>query len=60
MKNKEEPSGILSRGNPRTIGDPSLPDSATERTTESPVRPDDTATASPEKPAPEFISNVSD
>ncbi|MBX3421617.1 MAG: group II intron reverse transcriptase/maturase [Pirellulaceae bacterium] len=51
MKYKEEPSGNLSRGNPRTIGAPNLPDSATERTTDSPVRPDDAATASLEKPA---------
>jgi RNA-directed DNA polymerase len=51
MKNKEEPSGGLSRGNHRTLGDPSLPESAGMRTTGSPVRPDDTATAPPEKPA---------
>ena len=51
MKNKEEPSSDLSRGNPRTIGDPSLPGSATARTIGSPVRPDDAAAASLEKPA---------
>ena len=51
MKNKEEPSSDLSRGNHRTIGDPSLPGSVTERPTGSAVRPDDAATASLEKPA---------
>ena len=51
MKNKEEPSSDLSRGNPRTIRDPSLPGSVTVRTTGSPVRPDDAAAASLEKPA---------
>lgn len=51
MKNKEEPSSGLSRGNHRTPGDPSLPDSARMRTTGSTVRPDDAATASLEKPA---------
>ena len=50
MKNKEKPSGSLSRGNHRKLGDPSLPEPAGMRTTGSPVRPDDTATAPPEKP----------
>jgi len=51
MRNKEEPSSGLSRGNPRTPGGPSLPDSIRMRTTGSTVRTDDTATASLEKPA---------
>ncbi len=51
MKNKEEPSSGLSRGNHRTPGEPSLPDSARMRTTGSTVRSDDAATASLEKPA---------
>jgi len=46
MKNKEEPSSGLSRGNHRTPGDPSLPDSGCMRTTGSTVRPDDAAIAS--------------
>ena len=49
MKNKEEPSSGLSRGNHRTSGDPSLPDSARMRTTGSTVRSDDAVTASLEK-----------
>jgi RNA-directed DNA polymerase len=55
MKNKEEPPSDLSRGNPRTLGDRSLPGSATTRTTGSPVQPDDAATASLEKPALSLI-----
>ena len=51
MKNKEEPSSDLSRGNPRMPGEPSLPDSASMRTIGSPARPDDAASASLEKPA---------
>jgi hypothetical protein len=50
MKNNEEPSIGLPRGNPRMPGDPSLPDSVRMRTTGSTVRTDDTATASLEKP----------
>jgi hypothetical protein len=51
MRNKEEPSSGLSRGNPRTPGGPSLPDSIRMRTTGSTDRTDDTATVSLEKPA---------
>ena len=49
MKNKDDPSSGMSRGNHRTPGDPSLPDSASMRTTGSTVRADDIASASLEK-----------
>ena len=51
MKNKEEPSSDLSRGNPLMPGEPGLPDSVNMKTTGSTVRPDDAASASLEKPA---------
>ena len=51
MKNKEEPSSDLSRGNHPMAADRSLPGCAPMRTTGSTVRPDDAATASLEKPA---------
>ncbi|XZE44079.1 hypothetical protein SH467x_003666 [Pirellulaceae bacterium SH467] len=51
MKNKEEPSIDLPRGNHSMPGDPSLPESVRKETAGSTVRPDDTATASIEKPA---------
>ncbi|MFM9061706.1 MAG: hypothetical protein ACKOOI_01525, partial [Pirellula sp.] len=51
MKNKEESSSDLSRGNPLMPGEPGLPDSVNMKTTGSTVRPDDAASASLEKPA---------
>ena len=51
MKNKEEPSSGLSRGNHRTPGELCLLDSVRMRTTGSTVRANDTASASLQKPA---------
>ncbi|WP_240491312.1 group II intron reverse transcriptase/maturase [Pirellula sp. SH-Sr6A] len=51
MKNKEEPSIDLPRGNHSMPGDPSLPESVRMETAGSTVRTDDAATASIEKPA---------
>ena len=41
MKNKEEPSSDLTRGNPLMPGEPRLPDLASMSTTGSTVRTDD-------------------
>jgi hypothetical protein len=49
MKNKQDPSSGMWRGNHRTPGDPSLPDSASMRTIGSTVRADDIALAALEK-----------
>jgi len=51
MKNKEEPSIDLSRGNPSTPADRHIPGCQSVETTGSTVRTDDAATASIEKPA---------
>ena len=51
MKNKEEPSIDLTRGNPSRPADRHIPGSQRMETTGSIVRPDDAASASIEKPA---------
>ena len=51
MKNKEEPSIDLTRGNPSTPADRHMPGRVSVETTGSPVRQDDAASAPAEKPA---------
>jgi RNA-directed DNA polymerase len=55
MKNKEEPSIDLSRENPCLPADQNFPGRLSLQTTGSPVRTDDAATASLEKPALSLI-----
>jgi hypothetical protein len=56
MKNKEEPSIDLTRGNPSTPADRHIPGCQSVETTGSTVRPDDAAAASIEKPALSLFS----
>jgi len=58
MKNKEEPSIDLTRGNPSTPADRQIPGCQSMKTTGSIIRQDDAAPASIEKPALSFRSDV--